>query len=104
MSHTLNDASATAKIAVSADPTALARLRADRRRALTRSLAKSLLNALLTFVVLIALWQAVVSLTGISPYVAKGPLDVWTFLVPATTPRSTATSCSPSSGRLSPTR
>ena len=81
MSHTLNDASATAKIAVSADPTALARLRADRRRALTRSLAKSLLNALLTFVVLIALWQAVVSLTGISPYVAKGPLDVWTFLV-----------------------
>lgn len=64
-----------------ADPAALARLRTDRRRALTRSLRKSLLNALLTFVVLIVMWQAVVSLTGISPYVAKGPLDVWNFLV-----------------------
>ncbi|WP_431803542.1 ABC transporter permease [Microbacterium sp. bgisy203] len=74
-------ASATAKLAVSADPAALAQLRADRRRAIARSLGRSLLNALLTFVVLIVLWQAVVSLTGISPYVAKGPLDVWSFLV-----------------------
>lgn len=61
------------------DAVALARIRADRRRAVTRSLARSLGNAALTFVVLIALWQAVVSLTGISPYVAKGPLDVWNF-------------------------
>ena len=74
-------ATPTAQLALSADPAALARLRADRRRALLRSLGRSLTNALITLVVLLLLWQAVVSLTGISPYVAKGPLDVWTFLV-----------------------
>jgi ABC-type nitrate/sulfonate/bicarbonate transport system permease component len=36
-------------------------------------------NALLTFVIVLALWWAVVNLTGISPYVAKGPADVWEF-------------------------
>ncbi|MCT9819364.1 ABC transporter permease subunit [Microbacterium sp. W1N] len=70
----------TAQIDLAADATALARLRADRRRAVLRSFGRSLGNALITFVVLIVLWQAVVSFTGISPYVAKGPLDVWTFL------------------------
>ena len=70
----------TARIALSADPAALARLRADRRRAVARSFGRSLGNALITFVVVLVLWQAVVSLTGISPYVAKGPLDVFAFL------------------------
>lgn len=70
----------TAKIALEADAAALARLRADRRRAVARSFARSLGNALITIVVLLALWQAVVSFTGISPYVAKGPLDVFAFL------------------------
>lgn len=45
-----------------------------------RALGRSLLNALVTVVVVLALWQGVVSLTGISDYVAKGPLDVWRFL------------------------
>ncbi|RLK52292.1 ABC transporter permease [Microbacterium telephonicum] len=70
----------TAKIALEADAAALARLRADRRRAVARSFGRSLGNALITIVVLLALWQAVVSFTGISPYVAKGPLDVFAFL------------------------
>ena len=73
-------ATPTAQLALKADPAALARLRADRRRATLRSFGRSLLNALITFVVLLVLWQAVVSLTGISPYVAKGPVDVWRFL------------------------
>ncbi len=59
---------------------AQARLRAERRRALTKALLRSLGNAAITLVVLLLLWQAVVSLTGISPFVAKGPVDVWQFL------------------------
>lgn len=70
----------TAQIALAADAAALARLRADRRRAVARSFGRSLGNAAITFVVLLLLWQGVVSLTGISPYVAKGPLDVFAFL------------------------
>ncbi|TDN90967.1 ABC transporter permease subunit [Microbacterium sp. BK668] len=63
-----------------ADAAAQARLRADRTRALRRAVLKALGNALITLVVLLVLWQAVVSLTGISPYVAKGPLDVSNYL------------------------
>jgi ABC-type nitrate/sulfonate/bicarbonate transport system permease component len=57
------------------------RLRADGMRYLGRSVGRALLNGTLTLVVVFALWQAVVSFTGISAYVAKGPLDVWEFLV-----------------------
>jgi len=59
---------------------ARARLRAQRRRALTKTVLRSLGNAAITLIVLLLLWQAVVSLTGISPYIAKGPVDVWQFL------------------------
>ncbi|QKJ18103.1 ABC transporter permease [Microbacterium hominis] len=48
--------------------------------AVSRAAGRSLLNALLTFVIIIALWWAVVNLTGISSFVAKGPLEVWQFL------------------------
>jgi len=74
---------ATAQLALAADPIAVARLRAERRRALRRTLGRSFGNAGITVLVLLLLWQAIVSLTGISPYIAKGPLDVWTFLVTA---------------------
>ncbi|MDO7883199.1 ABC transporter permease [Salinibacterium soli] len=53
----------------------------DRRRALARAGLRALGNGTLTLVVVFALWQAVVSFTGISPFVAKGPIDVWAFLV-----------------------
>lgn len=46
-----------------------------------RALCRSSLNAVLTVVIVLALWWAVVNLTGISPYVAKGPAEVWEFLV-----------------------
>ncbi|MBW9109680.1 ABC transporter permease subunit [Microbacterium trichothecenolyticum] len=52
---------------------------AKRATAISRAVGRSLLNALLTFVIVLALWWAVVNLTGISPYVAKGPADVWEF-------------------------
>ncbi len=66
--------------APTADPTAQAQLKADRRRALRRTLGRSLGNAAITFAVVLLLWQAIVSFSGISPFVAKGPLDVWAFL------------------------
>lgn len=45
-----------------------------------RAIGRSLLNALATVLIVLALWQAVVSFAGVSPYVAKGPLDVFRFL------------------------
>jgi len=56
------------------------RLRRERTRAFTRAAGSSLFNSLITIVIVIALWQSVVSFTGISPYVAKGPVDVFEFL------------------------
>lgn len=58
-------------------------LRRERRAAFARSIGRSLLNALITLLVVLALWQSVISFTGISPYVAKGPAEVWEFLVTA---------------------
>ena len=70
----------TAQMMLTADPAAQAQLKADRRRALLRTLGRSLGNAGITFAVVLLLWQAIVSFSGISPFVAKGPLDVWNFL------------------------
>jgi ABC-type nitrate/sulfonate/bicarbonate transport system permease component len=39
------------------------------------------LIAALTLVLVLGLWLAVLAFFGISPYIAKGPLDVWDFLV-----------------------
>lgn len=74
------DAGPTVQLAIAADAAAQARLRADRRKAFRKTMLRSLGNAGITILVLLLLWQGVVSLTGISPYVAKGPLDVWQFL------------------------
>ena len=68
----------TATIPAASVPTAAAP-RSARATAVSRTVGRSLLNALLTFVIVLALWWAVVNLTGISPYVAKGPADVWEF-------------------------
>ena len=68
----------TATIASTSATTAAAP-RSARATAVSRTVGRSLLNALLTFVIVLALWWAVVNLTGISPYVAKGPADVWEF-------------------------
>jgi ABC-type nitrate/sulfonate/bicarbonate transport system permease component len=57
-----------------------ARLRAEALRSLGRAVGKSVLIALLTFALVLGLWLAVLTFFGISPYIAKGPLDVWDFL------------------------
>lgn len=56
-------------------------LRAERRSTAAKSIGRSSLNALITLIVVLAAWQAIVSFTGISPYVAKGPMEVWNFLL-----------------------
>ncbi|GAA5034435.1 ABC transporter permease [Microbacterium fluvii] len=40
-------------------------------------------NTLITLVIVLLLWQALISFTSVSPYVAKGPADVWAFLFTA---------------------
>lgn len=71
----------TQQLMIAADAAAQARLKTERRRALRRTVRRSVGNAAITFLVLVVIWQVVVSFTGISPYIAKGPLDVWAFLV-----------------------
>jgi ABC-type nitrate/sulfonate/bicarbonate transport system permease component len=58
-----------------------ARLRREALRALGRAVGRSVLIAALTLVLVLGLWLAVLTFFGISPYIAKGPLDVWDFLV-----------------------
>jgi ABC-type nitrate/sulfonate/bicarbonate transport system permease component len=56
-------------------------IRRESSRAVLRAVGRSLLTFVLTLVVVIALWVAVIELFGISSYVAKGPQDVWAYLV-----------------------
>lgn len=50
------------------------------RRGMWRPVGRAAVNAVVTLALILLLWQGVVSLTGISPYVAKGPAEVWAFL------------------------
>ena len=54
--------------------------RRERTKDFGKSIGRSLLNAVITIVIVLALWQAVITFTDVSPYVAKGPADVWNFL------------------------
>jgi ABC-type nitrate/sulfonate/bicarbonate transport system permease component len=56
-------------------------IRREATRSVLRSLGRSLLTFALTLVVVVVLWVGVIELFGISSYVAKGPLDVWQYLV-----------------------
>ena len=67
-----------------ADTLAAARRREVRREAsrqVLRALGRSLLTFGLTLVVVLVLWTGAIELFGISSYVAKGPTDVWAYLV-----------------------
>ncbi|WP_325484112.1 ABC transporter permease [Microbacterium sp.] len=46
----------------------------------TKAVLRAVGNAVLTLVIVVALWQAVISFTSVSPYVAKGPVQVFEFL------------------------
>jgi ABC-type nitrate/sulfonate/bicarbonate transport system permease component len=54
--------------------------RRERTKDFAKSIGRALLNGLVTIVIVLALWQAVIAFTSVSPYVAKGPVDVWNFL------------------------
>ena len=56
-------------------------VRRDASRTVLRALGGSLLTFAVTLVVVVALWVAVIEFFGISSYVAKGPWDVWAYLV-----------------------
>lgn len=49
---------------------------------MTRTILRSLVNAALIIVISLLMWEAVVRFAGVSPYVAKGPSDVfhWLFI------------------------
>jgi ABC-type nitrate/sulfonate/bicarbonate transport system permease component len=57
-----------------------AAFRRERSKDFGKSVGRSVLNAVLTLGIVLGLWQAVVSFTSVSPYVAKGPVDVWNYL------------------------
>jgi ABC-type nitrate/sulfonate/bicarbonate transport system permease component len=56
------------------------KLRSERVGATVRALARSVGNSLITVLIVLGIWQLIISFGGISPYVAKGPMDVWQFL------------------------
>jgi ABC-type nitrate/sulfonate/bicarbonate transport system permease component len=63
---------------------AVARRREIRRQstaAILRALGRSLLTFALTLLVVLVLWVGAIEFFGISSYVAKGPADVWAYLV-----------------------
>jgi ABC-type nitrate/sulfonate/bicarbonate transport system permease component len=76
----MTDTSTSTRLAAEA----VARRRAIRRestRQAGRALGRSLLTFALTLVVVLVLWVGAIELFGISSYVAKGPADVWAYLV-----------------------
>ena len=66
------------------DPRKASELAQAMRRETRRSARKALLTSLGTFagtiVTVLVLWQGAIIVFGLSPYVAKGPVDVWRFL------------------------
>ncbi|WP_394552817.1 ABC transporter permease [Agromyces sp. MMS24-JH15] len=76
--------------AASVDPAASAaadirRVRRDVRRETTRAVARALGTSVLTFVLtlvaVVVIWAGVLWAAQVSPYIAKGPIDVWNWLV-----------------------
>ncbi|WP_062524960.1 ABC transporter permease [Demequina rhizosphaerae] len=65
------DAQQTAELA--------AQVRRQARRSTLKSLGSSLLTFGLTLVTVVVLWQVALWVSDLSPYVAKGPADVWNF-------------------------
>jgi len=60
-----------------------AQIRRQARRSTFRALGWSLLTFLLTLVAVLVLWWGVLAIFQISPYIAKGPVDVWNYLFTA---------------------
>jgi ABC-type nitrate/sulfonate/bicarbonate transport system permease component len=54
-------------------------------RSLGNAIGRALLLGLITVVIVVLVWQALLTFLGVSPFIAKGPLDVfnWLFTLPA---------------------
>ena len=63
-------------------------VRAETRRNVLRALGGGVLTFLLTIIAVLAIWVGVLWITGVSPYIAKSPADVWAYL--ATDPDAAA--------------
>ena len=55
-------------------------VRAESMRSVLRALGTSVVTFLVTIVTVLVLWVGVLWALDISPYIAKGPADVWNFL------------------------
>ena len=66
------------------------RLKHDRTKALLRSLGRIGVYTVITLGIVLLLWQCVVSFSGLSSYVGKGPADVYRFMF-VTDPTKSAT-------------
>jgi ABC-type nitrate/sulfonate/bicarbonate transport system permease component len=62
-----------------------AQIKRQSRRATLRALGGGVLTFVLTLVTVLVLWWGVLAVFQISPFIAKGPIDVWNYLftVPA---------------------
>ncbi|GAA4770302.1 ABC transporter permease [Microbacterium gilvum] len=69
-----------APVAAPAPSAPIADMRREARRATLRALGSSLTTFALTIVAVLVLWQGLLLVFGVSPYVGKGPADVWAFL------------------------
>ncbi|MEJ5915344.1 ABC transporter permease [Pseudokineococcus sp. 1T1Z-3] len=68
-------------MSVDVGPPGTPRVRGAATASVVRALLRSTLSALGTLGIVLLVWLAVVHLTGISAYVAKGPLEVGRFLL-----------------------
>lgn len=57
-----------------------AEIRRETRNATLRALGRSVLTFVLTIVAVLVIWVGALWVFQISPYVGKGPVDVWNFL------------------------
>ncbi|KRE21086.1 ABC transporter permease [Agromyces sp. Soil535] len=55
-------------------------VRAESMRSVLRALGTSVITFLVTIVSVIVLWVGVLWVFDVSPYIAKGPVDVWNYL------------------------
>jgi ABC-type nitrate/sulfonate/bicarbonate transport system permease component len=55
-------------------------VRAESMRSVFRALSSSIITFLVTIVSVLVLWVGVLWVFDVSPYIAKGPVDVWNYL------------------------
>lgn len=55
-------------------------VRATASKSLAKAVGRSALTGLSTFVIVLVIWVGSLTVFTISPYIAKGPIDVWNFL------------------------